>query len=534
MKPNRSLAVCVSLSLVASVTAQGSHLRYSIVSPDDDSFGRAVDAAGDVNADGVPDFVVGAPLDSTVVANAGGAWVYSGVDGSELLHLQGVTQEGWTLGVGRTVSQVGDMDGDGHDDVALSNPSYSGSDGLVVFYSGQDGSMIGSVVGNGYLGRTMRPAGDVNNDGRADVLISGGSDPFADGYIWVRDGASPAVLHTIQGSPTAPAGEMFDGVGDLNDDGHDDFVVGHPYAWVGSEMGAGFVSAYSGADGSILYQLFGSVEFEHLGHAVVRLGLVDGDAVPDFAIEAFSPTRRIDVVSGASGATIHSFPLSNGLPLGAPAVRAGGDVDGDGVQDLIVAIDTGPGYELHVYSGATGALVATVEAPNHFPSFAGPGDLDGDGYAEILVGAGGTAAVDPFARVYTAAAFVTDEGDGCVDGRGIQPGIDVPLRPRIGRDFRVDGFDIDPGAQAVWLFGDAIEGGATLFWVGAAIECRLYVQPFFASPGIPVGGEALESITVSVPFEPGLVGVKLENQWALVDGAQHLSVSGARRMHFGY
>ena len=82
---------------------------WSVSGEAGDQLGMGIEAAGDTNADGIPDVVVGAP-------GAGKSYVYSGKDGAVLLTLEAAHEN---ENFGGKVSDVGDVDGDGHDDVLI-------------------------------------------------------------------------------------------------------------------------------------------------------------------------------------------------------------------------------------------------------------------------------------------------------------------------------------------------------------------------------------------------------------------------------
>ncbi|MCU0611567.1 MAG: integrin alpha [Candidatus Eisenbacteria bacterium] len=157
---------------------------HSFVSPNEEAFGYfgySVSGSADVDQDGVRDIVIGAPFenpgDSPI--DAGRAYVFSGESG-ELLHE--LTSPNETPGgqFGQAVAGVGDMNGDGYDDVAVGanrenpgdSPDYAGR---AYIFSGQTGDQLYGLVSPneewlGYFGYSVAGAGDVNGDGRPDVM----------------------------------------------------------------------------------------------------------------------------------------------------------------------------------------------------------------------------------------------------------------------------------------------------------------------------------------------------------------------------
>ena len=145
---------------------------------------------------------------------------------------------------------------------------------------------------------------------------------------------------------------------------------------------------------------------EGYGWAVSELRDVDGDGATDaiigapfHATAAGSNAGHVDVRSGRSGAVLHSYVGLPGELLGY-AIADAGDVDGDGVHDVVIGApqgglfctgtEAGPG-QAYVRSGATGALLLTLGgAPPRAhlgAAVASAGDIDGDGHADVLVGA---------------------------------------------------------------------------------------------------------------------------------------------------
>ena len=155
--------------------ADGSPLFILRGAASGDSFGSSLACAGDIDNDGVNDLIVGALGADAPGTNAGAATVFSGVDGGELLHFAGPAAGD---GFGVSVAGVGDMDGDGRADVivgAHGNDANGASAGCARIFSGLDGGLISEVLGaapGDRLGFSVGGGGDVDGDGRAEVLVS--------------------------------------------------------------------------------------------------------------------------------------------------------------------------------------------------------------------------------------------------------------------------------------------------------------------------------------------------------------------------
>jgi hypothetical protein len=160
-------------------------LLHTLVSPNEEElgeFGHSVGGAGDVNGDGIPDIVVGAPYEDPpgTPFDAGRAYIFSGRSGESLHELisPNETPGGY---FGRAVAGVGDMNGDGYDDVMVGanreNPG-SGPEGAgrAHIFSGRTGRLLYTLVSPneeqwGYFGYSVAGAGDVNGDGHPDVMV---------------------------------------------------------------------------------------------------------------------------------------------------------------------------------------------------------------------------------------------------------------------------------------------------------------------------------------------------------------------------
>jgi Tetratricopeptide repeat/FG-GAP repeat/FG-GAP-like repeat len=329
---------------------------WSVAGHAGDQLGLGVEGAGDVNADGVPDVVAGAP---------GGDYtlLLSGRDGAVIQRLA-ARQPGELFG--RKVGAAGDQNGDGHADVLIGAPlndAVAQDAGRVYLVSGLDGSdlrvysgegaghrfgdavagvstpapgllVIGApgVPGGGrtyvYRGTSLKPAftieadstgvqlggmfvsvvGDVDGDGVPDAYASDWPNRAlgpSTGRIYVYSGATGRPLHVLTGEgPGQGFGIGVANAGDVNKDGHDDLVIG-AWQFAGAAASGGKVYLYSGADGTLLGAVTGRVMGETLGFDATGLGDVNGDGVPDMLVtsawSAIHGTRsgRVLVLSGA-------------------------------------------------------------------------------------------------------------------------------------------------------------------------------------------------------------------------------------------
>ncbi|MBK7875104.1 MAG: VCBS repeat-containing protein [Planctomycetes bacterium] len=262
-------------------------------------------------------------------------------------------------------------------------------------------------------------AGDVDADGIPDVLVGEpGSSSASIGVVRVRSGSTGAELYSLAGLSAGDGfGSGLQGIGDVDHDGRADFVVAaaNPLGGVLTP----YVQLRSGLAGAVLWQLASPAPATSFGHALARLRDVDGDGVDELAIAFMHSvsTGRVLVVSGVSGAVLTTIsPPAGATSSFARAIANAGDVDQDGVEDLLVGDpDSGGGAasigRVTLHSGATGLVVHTIVGPVPGGAFgndvAGLGDVDGDGVPDFVVGAPNEPIIPSFnsgrARLYSGA-----------------------------------------------------------------------------------------------------------------------------------
>ena len=338
--------------------------------------------------------------------------------------------------LGTSVCGLGDVDGDGVPDVAAGSPGYDGGRGRVSVYSGGSGALLYTIdepQAGSYLGVDVARAGDVDGDGVDDLLASA---PFkgADGHVHLYSGADGSFVrgfygpsgggfglriaggHDVDGDgvPDVAVLRSFDGayvlsgatgahlfevgwdvedvalVPDMNGDGRAEVVCGQPF-----EAPGGGVRVFSGADGAELLAVHGvGVD---IGRAVDGAGDVNGDGVPDLVTSAWTTgAGEAFVHSGLDGAVL--LHLVGDHASFGHRVAGLGDRDGDGVPDVAVTTLYAGGFvggsgSATAYSGATGAPLAVCHGTQHLGRTGADvdaiGDVDGDGLADFILGSPG-------------------------------------------------------------------------------------------------------------------------------------------------
>ncbi len=425
------------------------------------STGYSVSSAGDINGDGIDDIIVGAPYRADGGEGAGAAYViYGTTDTRDTLSLadldvaDGFFIQGDSVGdsAGFAVSSGGDVNGDGIDDIIVG--ARSGDDGglnsgeaYVVYGTlGNDREtqdLTGLAPEDGFViaggrGQSVSSAGDVNGDGIDDIIV-GGFDSgltFEDvGLAYVIYGSSDAErggLDVANLSPTdgfiiekfgpgdRGANRGISSAGDVNGDGIDDIIVGSRYSDAdGRESGAAFViygttgerdtidlRDLDPADG---FRIRGDQARDYAGFAVSSAGDVNGDGIDDIIVgarggdnggtdagEAYviygttDPRGNLDL-TGLDAAD--GFIIQGSLPgdQAGHAVTSGGDVNGDGIDDIIVGAPLGDvsgenaGETYVIYGTTAGEVFVDSVAVN---------SLTGTGGTDVMVGIAGNDTLD--------------------------------------------------------------------------------------------------------------------------------------------
>ena len=373
--------------------------------------GLMVSSAGDVNGDGYSDFLVGVPLWNSVTHDdVGKVMVYHGGTNLpfnptyELLSPAPAAMQNF----GRTVAPAGDVNGDGYDDVVVGAPFFV--DGLVsrgrvwVFHGGPSGlsatpARTWTGTDNSQFGGSLSPAGDVNGDGYADVIVGA---PLASVGL-ASNGAAYVFLGSAAGAAAAPdttvagteanenCGLGVGNAGDVNGDGYADVLVGSPYFGANNEGRCRLLRGGPGGIASGVFLANSEVAAnEAFGARCVTVGDIDADGFADIAVTSRyvsggSRGRVVVYRGGPNGVTHVGDILTPGGSTGyfGNAIAGSGDTDGDGFSEILVGTEDwsiAPNF----FEGRVFSYVPPRSALRLSPNWPLTGPQPGTGYGSAL------------------------------------------------------------------------------------------------------------------------------------------------------
>ncbi|MES2641606.1 MAG: MopE-related protein [Myxococcota bacterium] len=328
------------------------------------SFGAAL-AVGDFDGDGVPDVAVGAPDDDTLGAYSGRVWIFAGP-------LAGSTTEASAL---RAIDAESSRDG---------------------------------------LGEALVAVPDADGDGLADLLVGAPDDGLGAGIAYLISGTSTDLTTPIARFESATSYDRAGNnvaAGDLDGDGLADYVIAAPSAPEVYVMSGGVTGTIDLSDADTT--IGGRGSGYQTGKSLAVVGDQDGDGLLDLFVGG--PTTGSSVSVSGGEAWVLVTPLAADVTLGrhewatlvgeatgdaAGGSVAGGDLDGDGHDDLVIGAagndrahtDAGAAYVFYgITSGSTPLASADAMLLGHAAGLAlGSGallaDLDGDTLADLVAG----------------------------------------------------------------------------------------------------------------------------------------------------
>ena len=427
----------------------------------EDWAGSSLANSGDINGDGLDDILIGAPENDDGGTNSGKIYLILGsslgsnseIDLSEADY--SFIGENPSDQAGFSVSSAGDVDNDGLNDILIGsmfNDDGGNSTGKVYLILGSslqaattidlsnaDYSFIGEND-NDQAGRSVSSAGDVDGDGKDDILIgSAFNDDGGDyaGKVYLILGVSLGSNATINLSDadysflgeneSDLAGQDVSSAGDVDNDGKDDILIG---AYGNDEggvdagkayliLGASLDSSSSTLDLSDAdYSFLGENAGDSFGHSLTSLSDINGDGKNDILIGAAGNDEGGEDAGKAylilspdlgdsSGRDLYqvaySFIGENAGDAAGRSVSFAGDVDDDGAGDILISAthnDNGGSNAGKVYLilGSSLSSNSTIDLSNADYSFLGEnegdrigfpvssaGDVNGDGKDDILI-----------------------------------------------------------------------------------------------------------------------------------------------------
>jgi predicted nucleic acid-binding Zn-ribbon protein len=378
----------------------------------EDQAGMAVAGAGDVNGDGFDDIIVGAFANDEVCDMCGKVYLIFGKTDGWQMDLSLAKVDASIVGTqtseeaGFSVAGIGDVNGDGFDDIAFGAPAnsdygqYSGR--VYVFFGKADNWFLGMKDGNAdaafygsvdydNAGYSVAGAGDVNKDGYDDIIIGApynddSSNDAGAAYInfgktsgWVMDfNLKSSDARLLGEKDTDNAGAAVAGAGDINKDGYDDVLIGAPYSDCDGTKGDGgqtYVmlgkpTGWSNPQflGTADASFWGQEDKDRIGVSLSSAGDINSDGFDDILIGApydqdsgseagqvylilINPTS-LSMDTDIGVAAYASFQGESDAAYAGISVSGGQDVNGDGIPDILIGstFKTGKTYLMLTFS----------------------------------------------------------------------------------------------------------------------------------------------------------------------------------------
>ena len=486
----------------------------------------------------------------------------SGLDGTTGFRLDGAPQD--TAGI--SVASAGDINGDGYADQIVGafgfnqSTSHSGA-AYVVFgkasgfaavtdlstLDGTTGFRLTGAAGD-YAGYSVASAGDVNGDGFVDLLVGAlrGGGGAGDAYVVFGHASGFAAnldLSTLTGTNGFEivgeasgdlAGFSVASAGDVNGDGYADMIIGAQSASPqGHKSGAAYVvfgkaagfpaninlSSLTGADG---FRISGAGLYDYAGRSVASAGDVNGDGFDDVVVGAFDAdingTRsgaayvvfgkasgfaaNIDLagLDGTSGFRLDGAALGDATGI---AVSGAGDINGDGLPDLIVGADQADPHG----SVSGSSYVVLGRLPDAAVTRTGTADsqhLVGGNFADVLSGGGGNDRLygnggnDLLVGGPGNDSFIGSSGTDAVSYQAALAGVTVSLLLTTPQNTLGAGVDTLTGVEK--LVGSAFADTLTAGAAGSTLNGGPGADVLIGGPGSDIlnGGGAMDTADYSL------------------------------------
>jgi len=366
---------------------------------------------------------------------------------------------------GKSISDAGDVNGDGWADIMVSSPYYNSNVGRVyIYFGGNNPDNIADIIIDGeggnykYFGSPLSSAGDVNNDGYDDIIVASSGYSSAKDRVYIYYGGSsmdttPDV--TIDASnTTAQFGSALSTAGDVNNDGYDDVIIGDYY--FNSRKGIAYVF-YGGSsmDNGVDVTLLGfNVDADQFGISVSTAGDVNNDGADDVIVgeNLYASDQGKAYIfygnnSGNMDATfdVELFGGSSYDEFGW-SVSTAGDVNGDGFDDVIVGARytyRGNAYIFYGGSNMNAGVDVTLEGEASDDIFgyavSDAGDVNHDNYADVVIGAKNYDSYSGKAYVYYGGSSMDATADFTMTGENEDDELGAQVSG--AGDFNADGYD---------------------------------------------------------------------------------------------
>jgi hypothetical protein len=283
---------------------------------------------------------------------------------------------------GYSVSYAGDFNKDSYDDIIVGYPS-NNKGSVYIYFGGRqmDSKADFTIIGRnkeGFLGKSVSFAGDVNSDGFSDIIISAIDTSEAGTYTTNKAelyfGYPLSIIDTLPGLTFSDGkigsafGNYVKYAGDFNDDGYDDFIISAFLDYKnGTQAGRAYLyfgGPYMGTIPEIIFT--GEAEFNFFGECITSAGDVNADGFSDIAIGApgyeadGEKVGRVYIYYGNN--TLDSNPdvviTGSGSKRIGSTIACAGDINNDGFDDIIVGAPymgsaIGPSSYIYIYYGGT-------------------------------------------------------------------------------------------------------------------------------------------------------------------------------------